>query len=241
MKLSYSKLSSYLQCQQKYKFQYIDQLPGEKVSSSSAELGKYIHKILENYREGLDIMELANVFKKEYVIAEQEEKSIPLMLENAKAMYTPYIGLPYNAEMYLSHELKDPNGGIEPITIHGIIDKVYLNPGTNVEVIDYKTSKSKSDNSLQMRFYTYLLNRTKGIACSQINCKVMYLRLNQTVPYVFEEHDLTEFENWIWQITEAIGRTEKFNHHFSFVCKFCQFRNTDCQQWKMRNSMVGND
>ena len=241
MKLSYSKLSSFLNCQQKFKFQYIDRLKGEQQASSSAELGKYIHKVLETWREGLDIKEIAEIHRKNYTIAEQEYKSIPLMLENAESLYQPYVGLPFNSEWVLNYELKDQHGEIEPIEINGIIDKVYIKLDGSLEVVDYKTGRSKSDNSLQMRFYTYLINKGQGIPCDKINCKVFYLRLRQSVPYSFTEEDMVEFENWIWQITEAINRTERFNHHFSFLCKFCQYRNTDCQQYKMKQQMVGKD
>lgn len=223
--ISFSKLSSFLTCQLKYNYSYVKQLEVEKTVSSSAQLGKYIHKVLEEYREGLDINELAQVHRPNYIIAEQENKVIPSMLDTALEFYKPYAGLLYESEQNLNYVIKDQHGDREDIKLVGIIDKLYFHPDGKVSVIDFKTGKVKSDNSLQMKFYVYLLNKLKGIDPKNAECKIFYLRLKQSVPYQFDEQDINEFENFITSMMEVMQNTTVFKHSFGYWCSFCDFRN----------------
>lgn len=229
--LSYSKLSSYMTCMLKYENQYVKGIKVEKAVSSSQELGKFIHKVLEDYREGLDIFELAAVHEKSYLITEEQKKIVPTMLESAIEFYKPYAGLPFKSEQGYNYIIKDEFGGTEDIKINGIIDKIYYLPDNSLNVIDFKTSKVKSDNSLQLKFYAYLLNKNLGIDPSLIECKIFYIRFDQHVLYKFDMGQLIEFEGFIKAMVESMGRTERFAHNIGYWCKYCDFRN-NCEPYK---------
>ena len=135
--ISYSKLNTFLSCLLKYQKQYVEQLAGEKTSSSSQQLGKYIHKVLEDYREGIDIHELSKLYETKYVIAEQEKQVVGPLLETAKMFYEPYAGLPYESELKLEYYIKDPHGSMEDIRLVGVIDKIYFDPNGKIYIIAY--------------------------------------------------------------------------------------------------------
>ena len=237
MYISHSKISSFISCPLKYQMQYIEHMPGEEFSSSSAELGKYIHEVLENYREGLDINEIAKLYESKYTIADSEKEVIPSLLEMAEKFYDPYRGLPFESEQKFFYEI--PHTGGEPVTVNGIIDKLYFFLNGEIHIIDWKTGKVKSDNRLQMKFYAYLLNKCRNIDPKLIKCKVFYLRLRQPVSYEFDIDELNEFETWIQTMVEMITNTKKFKHNFSGLCKWCQYKNTDCVPNKTRMELYG--
>ena len=229
--VSYSKINSFITCPLKYQFQYVEKLSGDPASSSSAQLGKYIHEVLEHWREGLDIFEVSKLFESKYVIADEEKQVVPRLLESAKELYIPYQGKMFESEFRLEHKLINNN---EEIIINGIVDKLYHLSEDKYAVIDFKTGRSKSDNSLQMKFYVYLLWKEKGYHPKDVVCKVYYLRTKQTVTYEFDEATINEFENWILTMNELIDHVGKYKHNFSSACNFCQFRNTNCVPNKIK-------
>jgi len=235
-RISYSKINSFITCPLKYQFQYVEKLSGDPASSSSAQLGKYIHEVLEHWREGLDIVEVSKLFESKYVIADEEKEVIPRLLENAKDLYVPYQGRMFESEFKLEHTLMI---NAEEVVINGIIDKMYTLPENKYAVIDFKTGRTKSDNSLQMKFYVYLLWKEKGFLPEDISCKVYYLRTKQTVTYEFDQATINEFENWLLTMNELIDQVSKYKHNFSSACNYCQFRNTNCVPYKIKKDKYG--
>jgi len=231
--VSYSKITSFISCPLKYNFQYVEKLEGDPASSSSAQLGKYIHEVLEHYREGLDINEVAKLFENKYTIADEEKAVIPRLLENARDHYQPYAGKQFESELRLEHKIN------EDYTINGIIDKLYHLDDGAFAVIDFKTGRTKTDNSLQMKFYIYLLWKNRGVHPSKATCKIYYLRTKQTVTYEFDEATITEFEGWLSTMCELTEKVEKFNHNFSSACNYCAYKNTNCQPYKIKKEKYG--
>lgn len=234
-RISYSKINTFITCPLRYQFQYIEKLERPD-SSSTQQLGKYIHEVLEHWREGLDLTEVGTLFEDKYLLADEEKSVVPMLLANAKAMYEPYRGMPAESELRL--EYATTNQG-EEIVINGIIDKVYHASEDKFIIVDYKTGRSRMDNSLQMKFYFYLLNKARGYKPEDITAKIFYLRLNQTVTYNFDTATLREFETWLWTVLEFIDKTEKFVHDFSKACSFCQYRKEDCVPYKIKKEKYG--
>ena len=226
--ISYSKISSFITCPLKYNLQYVEKIEGDPASSSSAQLGKYIHEVLEHYREGLDINEVAKLFENKYTIADEEKAVIPRLLETGSEHYKIYAGRNFESELKIEHKAN------EDYTINGIIDKLYHLDDNKFAIIDFKTGRSKSDNSLQMKFYIYLLWKNRGIPPSNVTCKVYYLRTKQTVTYEFDLDTMKEFEGWLMTMCELTEKVEKFNHNFSSACNYCAYRNNSCVPYKLR-------
>ena len=230
-RISYSKVNTFITCPLKYQFQYIDKLE-RKDPTSSQLLGSYIHEVLEHWREGLDILEVSKLFESKYPLADEEKSVIPSLLDCAKKFYEPYAGLVAESELKLEYPLTDSTG--KDIVIDGIIDKLYHSNDNKFVIVDFKTGRFKADNQLQMKFYFYLLSRKRKYLAENMLGKVFYLRLEQQITHNIDEGDLNEFENWLLTINEMVERTTKFTHSFSSMCRFCQYRNTDCQPYKIK-------
>jgi CRISPR/Cas system-associated exonuclease Cas4 (RecB family) len=195
-------------------------------------LGSYIHEVLEHWREGLDIIEVSKLFESKYPLADEEKGAVSGLLDCAKKFYEPYVGLMAESELKLEHPLLDSTG--KQIVIDGIIDKLYHLVDGKFVLVDFKTGRSKQDNQLQMKFYFYLLSRIRKVPAADMLGKVFYLRMEQQQTYNVDEGDLNEFENWLLTINEMVERTDKFTHSFSSLCRFCQYRNGDCQPYQIK-------
>jgi RecB family exonuclease len=235
--ISYSKINSFITCPLKYNFQYIEKADSDPVSSSSQQLGKYIHEVLEHWREGLDIFELGKLFEAKWIIADEELKVVPRLLENAKQMYQPYFGMPFESEFELEHKLLIPNA--EEVLINGIVDKLYKLPDNKYAIIDFKTGRGRIDTSLQMKFYVYLLWKSRGYKPEDIVCQTFWLRTQQTVTHQFDTGTIQEFENWLFTMNEIVDNMAKYKHQFSSACSYCNFKNTACIPYKIRKEKYG--
>jgi len=233
MNLSSTKLDTYNTCAYKYKLQYVLKKKGIEEKNTSFEVGNLIHKVMESYREGLDITEIYEHHKNNYVLSDFDESIIKEMLVTAVEMYQPYIGLLYDSEKKYTCAL-DPQ-----LSINGIIDKMYFhNPDFpkdgkyKISVIDFKTGKRKYDNSTQMKFYITLIYKNLGILPEEIECKVFYLRLKEIIPYKFDQADINEFITYLRMVSEVIDKRQSYKYKFGYYCKWCKYKLSDCEFYK---------
>lgn len=183
--VSHSQIFSYIHCSLKYKFQYVQQRPVERISSA-LPFGKAIHSILEIYyrelkkngrppaldklltllEEGL-ILQIDNstvpiIYKKE---APDKESLIEMGIGLIKAFYqnVDLNGMEIvDVELPLSARLFDENGQPMDFKLFGVIDLLLRDKTNNFIIVDHKTSKNKKsqadiDSDMQQTIYSYLL------------------------------------------------------------------------------------
>jgi ATP-dependent DNA helicase UvrD/PcrA len=99
-----------------------------------------------------------------------------------------------------------------------------LPPGLDVELIDYKTGRPKSqqdaDKSLQLSVYALAAERALGLR--PLRLTFYNLSNNQAVSTVRNEQDLDELVREIRQVAEAI-RQEEFAPTPGYVCRRCEY------------------
>ena len=73
-------------------------------------------------------------------------------------------------ERYFVLELDAPNGG-EPIRVNGVIDRIDRHPDGSIEVIDYKTGRSKSQSAVDKddQLSTYALAMARGAVTDDVS------------------------------------------------------------------------
>jgi CRISPR/Cas system-associated exonuclease Cas4 (RecB family) len=237
-KLSPSKYATYTSCKLKYKFQYIDKVEVEKEKSTSTEVGLLVHKVLENYREGLDVEELYEIYKNQYVLTDFDKSPLMKILENGVKCYEPYVGCRFKAEDYLESKLS------EEFAIHGYIDKIYFADEDNLFdgkyracITDHKTGKNKVDNSVQVKFYTALIWHNYQIEPKDVISKINYLRLDDTVTYHFDNEDIEEFLMHLDTFQEIVSMTDRWSHRLTNLCNYCQYKNI-CEPFKTKQMLL---
>lgn len=207
--VSFSQIFTYLNCSLKYQFQYLEQRPAERMSSS-LPFGKEIHNVLENYYREVkeyghppQLERLLTVFK-EGLTLQIEQSHVPIIfkkeapdLASLLEMGHSIIQVFYKSvdlagyeivdiELPLSAPLYDENGQSQDIKLFGVIDLLLKNSAGGLIVVDNKTSAQKKqqsaiDEDLQMTAYSYLL-ATNGYIFprAEVKCRFDVLRKLKT-------------------------------------------------------------
>ena len=150
MKLSKSKVNTYLKCPLEFKFQYIDEIEAEP--NKYMALGSDVHLIAEKFSEqfgdDLDDVDIENeLFKIAYDLgighADEHVENLgvffrEVFVENGYKLFSQ--------EEYLLDEAH---------RFSGICDIILENEDGSLTVVDYKTSKSSSFSKSRREFCYY--------------------------------------------------------------------------------------
>ena len=242
--LSPSRANDFLQCPQLFRFRVVDRLP--EPPSSAAARGTLVHAVLEHLFDlpasertlaaahGLLPDQWAALLERSPAVGELFAGPAELAewLTSAEALLETYFTLedptriePRERELLVSTELDE--GG--PL-LRGIVDRVDVAPNGWVRVVDYKTGRSpragfESSALFQMRFYAYVLWKTRGVLPKR-------LQLEYLGDGVVLTHEPTEIEmatvearvRSIWAGIEAAARSGDWRPRTSKLCDWCSFQ-----------------
>jgi putative RecB family exonuclease len=207
--ISHSQIFCYLACSLKYKFQYVEQRPKERISLA-LPFGKSIHSALERYYRSLMddrtvvSLDLMETLFEESLTLELDNTEVPVMFKTEasdtasaiqmgnRLLKTFYDNIDLagmeivDVELPLSAPLYTDTGEKTDITLVGFIDLLLRDAEGNLLVVDNKTSKQKKsqdtvDDDLQMSAYSYL-RAANGYVFprAEVNCRFDVLRKLKT-------------------------------------------------------------
>jgi putative RecB family exonuclease len=207
--ISHSQIFCYLACSLKYKFQYVEQRPKERISLA-LPFGKSIHSALERYYRSLMddrtvvSLDLMETLFEESLTLELDNTEVPVMFKTEasdtasaiqmgnRLLKTFYDNIDLagmeivDVELPLSAPLYTDTGEKTDITLVGFIDLLLRDAEGNLLVVDNKTSKQKKsqdtvDDDLQMSAYSYLLAANGYVfPRAEVNCRFDVLRKLKT-------------------------------------------------------------
>lgn len=212
--ISQSQIFTFTNCSLKYKYQYIEGRPMERISIALS-FGSAIHSAIEMYyrtlknrgtREPVEAiierfvtcleLELANI--KVPVIYKKETPDRQAAIEMGKAMlkafYVSNTVMPeqiVDVELPLSARLYTDEGKPTDFMLVGIIDLLLMNENQEIIVIDNKTAsksmaQSTADEENQMTAYSYLLAANKFVfPTASVNCRFDVLRKLKTPTFEY--------------------------------------------------------
>jgi CRISPR/Cas system-associated exonuclease Cas4 (RecB family) len=225
--LSKSQVKIFQQCPMKWKYLYIDAIPG--ISSPAQNRGIDIHSKVERFYNNIDIVQtkekteikLKNPDKDLDKFVEFENKRIQDCKDE-----TGEINMSYFKPLF--QELKVSN---DELKLRGIIDAVYLNPKDNkLIIIDWKTgtpSGDMDDYRLELAIYKILYD------CDTHINKVKGLDVGYWGIYFLDKGKLffePVSDKWVKKALNIINKVrldiEKGEYKMkpSFWCRYCQFR-----------------
>lgn len=230
MKLSKSKVNTYLKCPLEFKFQYIDEIKTEP--NKYMALGSDVHLIAEKFvdRFGDDINDV-NIENELLKIAHEENMGdeVGEHIDNLESFFREvFIDNDYklfSKEEYLHDEEN---------RFSGICDIILEDENGELVVIDYKTSNSSSFSKyrLELCYYKLLVENVCGKPVSQVGVfftKNGRLRLLD----ICEDDNKRKYLSYS-EIDEAIDtlhdvRRKINNEHFppkrQYICRFCTYKN----------------
>jgi putative RecB family exonuclease len=207
--ISHSQIFTYLNCSLKYRFQYIENLPQERISIA-LPFGSAIHAAIEMYYRALkkgsnqeplgaiigrfedclsldlDPMDVPVIFKKD-----MPDKAGAMGMGQAilKAFYetVDLTGLEIvEVELPLSARLYTDEGQPTDFKLFGIIDLLLMNERRELIVVDSKTAakpmaQKTADDDNQMTAYSYLCAANKYVfPTATVKCRFDLLRKLKT-------------------------------------------------------------
>jgi len=213
---SFSKLTTFEQCQYQYYLGYIEGLEGK--SSIYSVLGSLIHeqtellqqrkitniKALQNFKDKLLEMELSGKIK---FISKKVEDNYKQCLYHYLIYYKPFEATKtaLEKEFYTEIEGIIVRGFIDIILLHEESQDKNLLPQQEISIIDYKTSSKYSGNeekkhALQLILYAYAMERIYKAKIKMIGWNMLKYA---TVTY-FKDIPPKTKKNPVWSVVEKV-------------------------------------
>jgi len=241
MKLSFSKIRTYLECPLKYYFIYI--LNFKTKPKSYLSFGKTIHSTLSEFHKLVpypSFDDLKKIYEDKWINEgfldkQQEEKEFEKGLLILKKYYSKNI-FNYNKAYMVEKEV---NYKIKDIFITGYIDRIDKFDD-EYEIIEYKTGKNSieynsiglvdENNILQMSIY-YLAFKYQFKKYPK-NILIYYISLdkNEKIYLNFNNNMSKETIKTILNVNNNILNNNFYKKENEF-CKYCDFIK-ECKEWK---------
>ena len=229
MKLSKSKVNTYLKCPLEFKFQYIDEIevPQNKYMALGSDVHLVAEKFAEKFGDDLDDINIENELLK---IAHDEDIGYDLTehLDNLgsffKRIFVENKYKLFSQEEYLIDE---------DHRFSGICDIILEDENGELIVIDYKTSKSSSFSRYrrELCYYKLLVENVYGKTVSQVgvyftkNDKLRLLEIcdEENKRKYLNDDEIKEAVETMYKVRREINN-ENFPAKRQYLCRFCTYR-----------------
>ncbi len=241
--LSPSRANDFLQCPLLFRFRVVDRLP--EPASPAAARGTLVHAVLERLfdlpaeQRTLEAARAAIPGQWDVLVAQDprygelhtDDDGRAEFLAGAERLLGTWFTLedptrlePRARELRVEHDLEDGP------RLRGVVDRVDVAPNGWVRVVDYKTGRSprpgfESSALFQMRFYAYVVWRTRGVLPKRL--QLAYLGDGVVVTHEPTEPEMLTLESRvrsIWSGIEDTARSGDWRPKPSRLCDWCSFR-----------------
>ncbi len=228
MKLSKSKINTYLKCPREFKYRYVDEIEVEP--NEYMELGTNVHLIAEKYAKIYGDNPQENPRYYLDLIARQEKinvDEIDTHLDSLASFFnTAFIEKDYklfSQEEYLIDEKHN---------FSGITDIILETADEDLIVIDYKTGSSSSFNKcrLELGYYKMLVESnydrnviSAGIFFTKDNkLRLLHFKDNDNKRIYMCNQELKEGLDTLYEVRKNVNEA-KFPKEEQFLCRYCTY------------------
>ena len=242
IKLSATRINSFLSCKQKYWFSYMDKLP--KLSNPSFKLGLAVHESLELAGQIWQQKEKFSKADTEKIMQKYDEISVREGIEDhevhqeGKDLVRKRLKNFLAGRKVLDLEIKfgfwGPDGGKNVtsdlgVPLMGAIDKVEEYDEDTVLIVDYKTSKtaptgSQMRSDIQLSLYD-LVARKLYPQYKRVVLSLDLLKSDLLYTYRTDE-EREEFERYLKTVYDAMLalKAEDVKASLNMFCPWCDFK-----------------
>jgi putative RecB family exonuclease len=238
---SHSKLSTFEQCPQRYKFRYIDGIKTDK-KSIEAFLGSRVHETLEKLYSDLRLSKLDTLEQLIAFYEQQWEKNYSPEIEVVRADMNPgnYLDTgkrmirsyyrrfhPFNQEITVDLELPVSFPLDKDTLFNGYVDRVAKNGDHHYEIHDYKTSRvlpsqAQIEKDHQLPLYEVAI-RHRWPDAEKVTLIWHYLASETELKTTKTEGELKQLKGQTLKLVREIESTENFPVHESALCDWCEY------------------
>lgn len=253
IKLSASRINTFLQCKQRYWFSYVQRI--EKPTNPSFKLGLACHGTLEKAGRIWQEQQLKKFSKKqiEELLSFYDEMSVK---EGVESQDEHLLGKDLVSNKLHNFGLGDKIVGIEDkfgfegsleistargIPLIGAIDKVIEIDPKTLLIVDYKTSKTIPDgdklrSDIQLSMYNLVAKKLYPQYERVILCLDM-LRKGELVYTYRTDAELDAFEDYLSAVHSEMSALteEKVTPSLNFLCGWCDYSNICSKYQEMCN------
>jgi putative RecB family exonuclease len=230
MRLSYSSISTYELCPQKFKFQYEDRLPTAR--SAALAFGDSLHRALHRFHDrpvpvppGLpELLELLDaVWVSDGFVDASEEDTYRHHAHQVLELYHRDNAAQYRIPAALEFRFTID---VEGIPVSGTIDRLDRIPGGGYEIIDYKTNRrlppaERVHRDLQLSIYALAAREIWGIHPERLT--LYFLLPGQRMSTERSVSDIDELRRRIATVAERID-AGMFEPRENPLCDWCEFQ-----------------
>ncbi|MBF8983982.1 PD-(D/E)XK nuclease family protein [Lutibacter sp. B2] len=224
--LSNTSMRAFLDCKQKFKYNYIDKVYTDKSPSNKyLSFGTSIHATLAQFNKITDIKHrtldhLTTLYKKNWVRdgydSIEEERVFDL---RGIDMLTNYFNNPldtskqnYLIEKMIKYPINDQ------FTLCGKIDKLFVNSNNQIELLDYKTGKNISPiDTLQNAIYLLLSRHILGRYPDMVS--FYHLSHNKKISQKITNSIVEESIEIVSDLYEQVSKETHFPNNKDIYCK----------------------
>lgn len=248
-RLSYSKMSSFLNCPRVFKLNYIDHIPQKPHGFFS--IGTSIHETFEEFykyagpkvRPSMDY--LLKLYKKHwhtegYESKEQERKSWERGKQMVVNYYRHFIENKDFLPAYAIEEYFEIPIGQKAVML-GFIDRIDRHPDGSFEILDYKTEphmrkQEEVDLDWQLHIYYWAAKTALGFEPKKLTLLMLdFDKTTTTVPNPKIDEDLFQkIEKTVDEVVDSIRTSTSWSPKYNKYCFNCDFIG-NCPLWKMEN------
>jgi len=231
LQLSASGIETYQKCPQKYLFSKVWGIGSGPAAATT--FGNIMHNTIRQFiaalRKGLRLSfeEVVAIFRREWTSAgfedrHQEELYQNDGIEQLRAFHTSALNTPAHVTAQEKRFTIKCDNGVELI---GRMDQINRIAPGEVEIIDYKTGKPKSETHAQkdLQLSVYALAAREVLDVKPVRLIYYNLQDNRCVFASREEKQLHELYGTIQEVAFDI-RAREFPARPGFICKYCEYR-----------------
>ncbi len=194
---SYSRLKRYADCPASFQYKYLYEMA--ESPTEPLILGKTVHTAIQLYLSGADIETAIDS-------AMLQEAELPIELGEVIRMVKHPIVTGISGGQ-VEERLAIPLDDKGLIKFQGYIDWYKELPDGTVQLIDWKTNRSKYDptENHQLGLYSWYLSQTTG--ATKINAELVFLRYpyaDSCQAHTYTTNEMDEARKWALQLAEEI-------------------------------------
>lgn len=229
MKLSKSKVNSYLKCPREFKFQYIDEIevPQNKYMALGSDVHLIAEKFSEKFEDNLDDIDINNELLK---IAHEENIGYDLTthIDNLASFFKQaFVDNDYKLYSFEEYLLDEKH------RFSGICDIILEDENDDLIVIDYKTGNSSSFSKyrLELCYYKLLVENVCDKKVSRVGVfftKNGRLRLldiddNDNKRKYLSFNEIEQAKDTMYHVRNQVNN-EIFPAKRQYICRFCTYK-----------------
>ena len=238
---SHTKLSTYEQCPQKYKFHYIDGIKAEKKTVETF-LGSRVHETLEKLYRDLQVSKLNTLDELQVYYTQQWQKNFTPdvevlradtnpqhYFENGKRMLENYYRRfhPFDQNLTLDLEVRVTFPLDDRTTFQGIVDRVAKNGDHSYEIHDYKTSRrlppqAEVERDRQLPLYEVAV-RQRWPDAREVTLVWHYLAAATDLETRKSPQQLEALKQDTLRLVRTIEGAREFPTHETPLCDWCEY------------------